>query len=533
MDAEGDKPDILSRRQLARRLAAGSLSLLGLRGSSPATASGQSPAIITPDRARPVITHGVASGDVSGGSAVVWARTDRPARLIVEYSTTESFRDPRRVLGPAALPEDDFTARVALTGLPRGQRLFYRARFRDLGDPGISSLAAEGQLRTAPDARGDVRLAWSGDTAGQGWGIDPARGGMRIYEAIRAARPDFFLHSGDNIYADNPIPGEVPLDDGSMWKNLVTEETSKVAETLAEFCGRYRYNLLDENVRRLYAEVPLLVQWDDHETTNNWYPGETLRQDDRYTVKSVDLLAARAKRAFHEYTPTRHHPDDPERIYRMVRYGPLLEVFLLDQRSYRGPNTPNRQPEPGPATAFLGADQLRWLKRRLRASRATWKVIASDMPIGLVVRDGPTDFEAIANGDGPPLGRELELADLLRSLKAEGVRNVVWLTADVHYAAAHRYDPARARFADFDPFWEFVAGPLHAGTFGPNDLDDTFGPEAVFRSVPAGLRPNRPPSEGLQFFGLAHIDGRSEVMTVSLHDIEGRRLYSVELSPVR
>src|SRR5262245_60239603 len=88
---------------------------------------------------------------------------------------------------------------------------------------------------------------------------------------------------------------------------------------------------------------------------------------------------------------------------------------------------------------------------------------ASDMPIGLVVRDGSDAYEALANADaGPPLGRELETAELLRHLKAEGIRNVVWMTADVHDAAAHSFDPARARFADFQPFWEFVTGPLHA-----------------------------------------------------------------------
>ena len=77
------------------------------------------------------------------------------------------------------------------------------------------------------------------------------------------------------------------------------------------------------------------------------------------------------------------------------------------------------------------------------------------MPIGLMVRDadrgGQRTFEAFANGDGPPLGRELELAELLSFLKAEGIRNVVWITADVHYAAAHHYDPERAAFTDFHP----------------------------------------------------------------------------------
>jgi hypothetical protein len=71
-----------------------------------------------------------------------------------------------------------------------------------------------------------------------------------------------------------PDRGQRPLPDGTVWRNLTTEAKSKVAETLDEFRGNYRYNLLDENLRRLYAEVPVLAQWDDHETRNNWFPGQ-------------------------------------------------------------------------------------------------------------------------------------------------------------------------------------------------------------------------------------------------------------------
>lgn len=109
------------------------------------------------------------------------------------------------------------------------------------------------------------------------------------------------------------------------------------------------------------------------------------------------------------------------------------------------------------------------------------------------------------------------------------MRNVVWITADVHYAAAHHYDPARARFREFHPFWEFVAGPLHAGTFGPARLDPSFGPELRFLGIPEGMKPNRPPSEGLQFFGTLDVDSRSRTLTARLHDVAGRVLYSVDL----
>jgi len=158
------------------------------------------------------------------------------------------------------------------------------------------------------------------------------------------------------------------------------------------------------------------------------------------------------------------------------------------------------------------------------------------MPLGLVVGDGKDAqgvdrYEAVANGDGPALGRELEIADLLRFMKRFRVKNVVWLTADVHYCAAHYYDPKQAQLSDFDPFWEFVAGPLNAGSFGPNKLDNTFGPEVVFQKAPPAA--NYSPLAGYQFFGQVDIDARSEAMTVSLVDSANTTLFAQTLTPAR
>ncbi|HLO87520.1 MAG TPA: alkaline phosphatase D family protein [Nostocaceae cyanobacterium] len=490
----------------------------------------QTPAIITSEKMRPAIPYGVASGDINGNSAVIWSRTSRPSKMIVEYATNESFRNSRRIVGPVATANTDFTARTYLNNLPKGQDIFYRVTFQDLADNNIYSIPVTGHLRTAPAGRGkDIFFAWSGDTAGQGWGINQDWGGMKIYESIRRLNPDFFIHSGDNIYADNPIASEVKLDDGSIWKNITTEEKSKVAETLKEFRGNYIYNLLDENVRRFNAQIPQLVQWDDHEVRNNWYPGQIL-DDQRYTVKDVNLLAQRAKQAFLEYTPVRFDQKNPL-IYRSFNYGSSLEIFMLDERSYRGINSPNNQTVASKETDFLGNTQLRWLKTKLKNSPATWKIIASDMPIGLIVKDGASNFENAANGDGQALGRELEFVDLFRFIKQNNIRNVVWLTADVHYAAAHYYDPNKAQFQDFKPFWEFVAGPLNSGTFGPAKLDNTFGPEVKFQSIPTDMKQNLPPTAGFQFFGTVKIDGKTQVLTVSLHNLIGEKLYSIDLEP--
>jgi alkaline phosphatase D len=504
-------------------------------GAAARPSFGQAPAVITSDAARPSAAFGVTAGDVDTNRAIIWSRTDRPARLVVEYATTESFTNPGRIVGPAALEATDFTARVDLSGLGQGQRIFYRARFQSLADLRAWSEPLTGTFTTppAPGTRRDVTIAWTADTVGQGWGIDQARGGMRLYEAMRQAGADVFIHTGDTIYADAPLPPEVKLDDGSVWRNLVTPEKSKVAETLAEFRGNHRYNLLDEHVRRFNASLSQFVIWDDHEVLNNWYPTEVLGSDLPHTEKSVALLAARAKRAFQEYTPMRFDPADPERVYRACRFGRLVDIVGFDMRSYRGDNSPNRQPALSDDSALLGATQVEWLKTRLAASTAVWKIIASDMPLGLVVSDGAA-FDAVANRDsGVPLGREIELAGLLRFIRDRRIRNVVFVTGDVHYCAAHYYNPSRAAFTEFHPFWEFVAGPAHAGTFGPGTLDGTFGPEVKFVGIPQGMKQNRPPSEGFQFFGTLRVDGRTEALTVSLRNAAGAVLYTLELPPER
>lgn len=179
---------------------------------------------------------------------------------------------------------------------------------------------------------------------------------------------------------------------------------------------------------------------------------------------------------------------------------------------------------------ILGAEQLEWLKRELARSRAVWKVIAADMPLGLVVADGPADFEAVAQGDpGAPLGRELQIAELLRFIKHRRITGTLWLTADVHYTAAQHYEPSRAAFKDFAPFWEFVSGPLAAGGFPANALDATFGPDRVFVHAPA--KANASPMETPPNFGEIEIDGGSGELTVRLRAQGGSVLFTKVLRP--
>ncbi|MEU7073301.1 alkaline phosphatase D family protein [Streptomyces narbonensis] len=533
--APGTSPSPARRGLLRGSLAASAALALGGAGlTAPALAlSG-----------RPRAGWGVQTGDVTASSGLVWVRSDRPARVLVETSASESFRRVRRHHGPLVGAGTDFTGTTALRGLPAGEQIHYRVTLVDPDDPRRTGEPVVGTFRTAPERRRDgVRFLWSGDIAGQGWGINPDIGGFRAYEEMRRLDPDFFLCSGDSIYADGVVQPSVTLPDGRIWRNVTTPEKSKVAETLAEYRGNFRYNLLDHNVRAFNAQVPSVVQWDDHEVRNNWYPGQIL-DDARYTEKDVDVLAARALRAFGEYTPvsTLHARGSAGRgsgggagggsragrMHRVVRYGPLLDVFVLDMRSYRNANSPGRQADD--TTGILGAEQLAWLKRELAASTAVWKVLAADMPLGLVVPDGSANFEAVAQGDpGAPLGRELQIAELLRFVKHRRITGTVWLTADVHYTSAQHYAPERAAFQDFAPFWEFVSGPLAAGGFPANALDATFGPERVFVRAPE--RANVSPMESPQYFGEVDIDGHSGELTVRLRAEGGSVLFSKVLRP--
>lgn len=137
---------------------------------------------------------------------------------------------------------------------------------------------------------------------------------------------------------------------------------------------------------------------------------------------------------------------------------PSLDVFVLGMRWYRDANSPDKQAFNN--GGILGTERAEWLKRELSRSTATWKVISDDMPLAEVVTDDGGAFESVSQGDdGKPLGRELRIAEILTFIKRNHINNVVWLTTDVHYTAAHYFDPNKAAYSDVDPFWQFTTGP--------------------------------------------------------------------------
>ena len=500
-----------------------------VRACAPSAESGQG-ATRGPD-----IPYGTSSGDVTRDRAIIWSRTDRPARMLVDWSTTESFQNVRRVRGPQTTDAAGYTARVDLTGLPPGQRIFYRVQFEDLTDSRNLSTPAHGTFLSAPREARDVTFAWSADTVGQGWGINTAWGGLRMYETMRLARPDFFIHTGDTIYADSTVPPEIRLPDGTMWRNVVTDEKSKVAETLDEFRGNYTYNLLDDNVRRFNREIPQLWLWDDHEVKNNWYPGMSLDADDRYTQKDARVLAANARQAFLEYSPMRLSPGAVPPIYRSCSYGPLLEVFAIDLRTYRGPNTTNRQNAAGAETVHAGAQQLAWLKQRAalvhcdlesdreRSAHRPGRARRHDrVRSDCQRRCRPSARPRARDRRSPALhaagaDSERHLGDGRRALRGgaslrsaaralQGVRSVLGIR---RRPAARDYRRRRRR-----------------STARSDQRSDSTARRADSRHAVG-------PAAGLQFFGKVRIAAKTRVMTVSLHNLAGDSIYAVELEPER
>jgi len=180
------------------------------------------------------------------------------------------------------------------------------------------------------------------------------------------------------------------------------------------------------------------------------------------------------------------------------------------ERSYRGPNGPNLQTTYGPDAYFLGPDQLSWLKRGLSNSRATWKVIASDMPLSLIVRDdyaGKRARKRSRKATGPPRGANSRLPICCVFIRDSGVANTVWLNGRrALRGGAFSTIPTRRSFRISRRSGEIVAGPLHAGNGLTERTRQYFRARGEIRQS-RSARQDSVASDGMQFFGHVRIDG--------------------------
>jgi alkaline phosphatase D len=272
-----------------------------------------------------------------------------------------------------------------------------------------------------------------------------------------------------------------------------------VAVTLAGFRAKHRYYREDPAAAAFYATTPVFAIWDDHEVRNDFAgPSEPLMPIGR--------------QAFLEYWPILPPAEEPGRLYRRVRWGRLLEVFILDTRQYRSPNA---EPD-GPGKTMLGAAQKRWLVEGVATSTATWKVVVSSVPLAISTGRTFRDSWSSARLDGTPeaggTGFATERDSILRAFRSRGVKNLVVLAADVHHAELIRHHP----WPDFS-FHEFIAGPLAASQGWPRILDRSLNPRPLFARG------------GVNNYG--EITVEPGTLRVRLADEQGRTLFSHVIGP--
>eukprot|EP00485_Elphidium_margaritaceum_P023460 CAMPEP_0202711300 /NCGR_PEP_ID=MMETSP1385-20130828/23131_1 /ASSEMBLY_ACC=CAM_ASM_000861 /TAXON_ID=933848 /ORGANISM="Elphidium margaritaceum" /LENGTH=547 /DNA_ID=CAMNT_0049371009 /DNA_START=1177 /DNA_END=2820 /DNA_ORIENTATION=+ len=471
----------------------------------------------------------IQSGEISEFAANVMARCNDDVSSAAKLFVNDEFAQELAINSST-----DYTATFKLEDLESNSIYRYMVECKD-ANAGVSTTSVEGMFRTAPAADDTVALSfvWAADLAGQGYGRNPyfelttvagktVQGGYIVFDTMEALEPDFALFQGDMIYADDAIPAMKPYTNGSggAWLGNWTNNPSKdfVAVTLEEFRANWKYNFGDDKMQSFLTKVPVFAQMDDHEVANNWWPGEILDGSGFYeNGTSVDDLYANSLRAFYEFNPI----EDGSLLYRNQRFGKHLEIFFPDYRSYRGPNSDNDNEG---LVAMMGEEQLEWLKDGLKSSTATWKVISSHDPFGMVT-GGPGDSDSFSQGDTRILGRELEVLELLSTIHENNITGVVSITSDVHFTAAVSMSPERAEggFTAFRELNEFVIGPIHAGSFGPYFMDASFGAQYEYELGPLTLGYDRyaslpPEIFTLQSFGQAAVseDGTLEIKLIGI-----------------
>jgi alkaline phosphatase D len=455
------------------------------------------------------ITHGVASGEITNDSAVIWSRSNREAQMHVEYDISSDFLQPKSLNSTSlANQTTDYTARAMLEGLKPDTAYYYRVWFsrsdlyQDNSNSTLLSDSLSGTFRTAPapdhysPTTKPISFIFAADLGGQRHCRQSDTGGYFIFKNMKELSPDFFIANGDMIYAADKCPVEGPSDN---WKNIPGNFSgiadpdvnwTNIEQVRDTYLKHWQYNRADPYLQSFLQNVSMYSQWDDHEVINDfgalWQYWNSFNKD----RKDYANLVNEGRDAFFNYSPMYRNLDEKDRIYRSFNWGPNLDVFILDARSYRSPN--NLADIPNNNKTMLGSEQLHWLKQSLMDSSAIWKVISSDVPIS-----APTGANASilgrdgwANGNdtnySSKTGFENELQQLLAFLDEINIKNIVFVTTDVHFPANILYEIDANGDGDKLIFHELISGPLSAFRFGiPGGvplpkLDTTFNPKILY-----------------------------------------------------
>ncbi|GAB5520212.1 MAG: alkaline phosphatase D family protein [Rhodothermales bacterium] len=191
--------------------------------------------------------------------------------------------------------------------------------------------------------------------------------GYPALAAITDLQPDYFVGTGDNVYFDHPaeVDMEPAIARGQMpaggWFG------GKAALTEAEIRRKYHLQFVQPRFVDLFAQVGTYWEKDDHDH----------RVNDSDPHMDHPISHELGVSSFIEQLPLAD-PAAPNPItYRTHRMSRDLQVWFLEGRDYRSPNT---IPD-GPGKTIWGTEQREWLQRTLLASDATFKIIISPTPL--------------------------------------------------------------------------------------------------------------------------------------------------------
>jgi alkaline phosphatase D len=477
------------------------------------------------------ITHGIASGDVTDQSAIIWSRiNDQPAQMNVQYDTNANFTNPLSKTARAN-STTDFTAHAKLDRLKPDTQYYYRVWFTgsdidnnnnsetssDLSAiPDIADQVEIGTFRTAPSANmtsnsSAISFIWGADLGGQNYCRNANEGGYSIFKSMLSLNADFFIANGDMIYADGACPAQGPIFNNSTnnqtitWTNIPGDfksladpsvDWNNVTEVRSLFLEHWKYNRNDTYFKEFLRNVSMYSQWDDHEIINDFgskWPYWNLFSVDR---EGYPNLVKEGTNAFLYYSPLDSNSnkdnnytvnDSNKRIFRSFNWGKDLDLFIIDARSYRSQNHIADAPDSN--KTLLGDEQLQWLRQELSNSNATWKVISSDVPISIPTGSNASILgrDGWANGNETSnysyyTGFERELTDLFKLIDEQNIKNVIFITTDVHFPAFIRYNFDLNNDGNMTEIYELVSGPLSAFRLGVPFpiLDDTFDPALLY-----------------------------------------------------
>jgi phosphodiesterase/alkaline phosphatase D-like protein len=421
-------------------------------------------------------TFGVAAGEVSASSAKLWARAPKTGKSTVEVSTAKSFKALAGTGSASAAKSHDLTVQATVKKLKAGKRYYYRWVQG-------SAKSKTGTFTTAPAATNDgtIKFAYSGDADAQPpvGKTTPFYNRFEVYKRMLAEGNAFNVNFGDTIYSDSEVPGR-----------------GANAASVKQKWAKYQQNLGLANLQALRGGAGVYSHWDDHEFVNDFTKAE-----------NGTAIYKAGVQAFTDYAPVTYSPANG--LYRTFRWGKNLEVFFLDERSFRSakasangacdnngspdlaPTAPqstrslfgiivpalNNPVKPGclgvtndPNRTMLGSAQLAKFEAAVKASTATFKVIMNEVPI--------QQFYALPYDRWE--GYEAERKSLVQFLQTN-VKNAVFLTTDVHANLVNtvKFSTLGENGPAIDSgIMDFTTGPVATMTFSKEISNSTNNPGA-------------------------------------------------------